>query len=214
MNDIEKLYALFGCDENVTDEELYAKYLELRTKYQNDRFLEGEAGNEAAEKLTELVSAYNDLTEYRKNKNAAASESNGSFAEVDSLIKAGKIDEAQAALDKFDERNAEWHYLQSVIFYKKNWANESKRQLEIAISMDGSVEKYKTAYDKLCKQINYNEDAKKGKPEYDKSGSGRFNEPSYEEPADMMGGDSCMEFCCRSMVCSALLNCCCCPSIR
>ena len=189
MNDIEKLYALFGCDENVTDEELYAKYLELRTKYQNDRFLEGEAGNEAAEKLTELVSAYNDLTEYRKNKNAAATESNGSFAEVDALIKA-------------------------VIFYKKNWANESKRQLEIAISMDGSVEKYKTAYDKLCKQINYNEDAKKGKPEYDKSGSGRFNEPSYEEPADMMGGDSCMEFCCRSMVCSALLNCCCCPSIR
>lgn len=214
MNEFERMYALFGCDENVTDEELYSKYLELRTKYQNDRFLEGEAGNEAAEKLTELNSAYAELSEYRKNKKSGGENVSG-FETVNEYIKAGKLSEAQAELDKFDERNAEWHYLQSVVFYKKNWANESKKQLEIAIQMDGSVEKYKTAYDKLCKQLNYNEEEKKKKSEYRSgSGTGSTGETSYDEPTDMMGGDSCMEFCCRSMVCSALLNCCCCPSIR
>lgn len=208
MNDIQKLYEIIGCSPEATDDELYSAYLALRNKYQNDRFLEGEAGNEAARKLTELNEAYSDLVEYRKNAAASGASAPG-FSEVDALIKAGKIDEAQAALDKFDERNAEWHYLQSVVFYKKNWANESKKQLEIAIAMDGANEKYKTAYDKLCKQLNFNENAKKEKGDYDKSGSGRFGEGGYEEPSDMMGGDSCMEFCCRSMICSALLNCCC-----
>ena len=56
-----------------------------------------------------------------------------------------KIAEAQTKLDDFNGRNAEWHYLQSVVFYKKNWVNESKKQLEIAISMDGSNEKYKNS---------------------------------------------------------------------
>ena len=214
MNEIERLYALLGCDANVTDEELYSKYLELRTKYQNDRFLEGEAGNEAAEKLTEINAAYAELSEYRKNKKIGDENSNG-FETINEYIKAGKINEAQAELDKFDERNAEWHYLQSVVFYRKNWANESKKQLEIAIQMDGSVEKYKTAYDKLCKQIDYNESEKKKKNEYRSGkGEGSADGGSFDEPSEMMGGDSCMEFCCRSMVCSALLNCCCCPNIR
>lgn len=210
MTDLERLYAVVGCSETDSDDEIYAKYLELRTKYQNDRFLEGEAGNEAARKLTELNEAYAAIVDYRKNLSSGGDRS-AVLSEVDALIKAGKISEAQAALDAFDERNAEWHYLQSVVFYKKNWANESKKQLEIAISMDGSVEKYKTAYEKLCKQLDFNDTAKKGKADYDKSGSGngRFNESSYEEPTEMMGGDSCVEFCCRSMVCSALLNCCC-----
>ena len=208
MNDIERLYSIIGCDPNVSDDELYSTYLALRTKYQNDRFLEGEAGNEAARKLTELNAAYAEIVDYRKNK-ATNGDRSAVFAEVDSLIKAGKINEAQTALDNFDERNAEWHYLQSVVFYKKNWSNESKKQLEIAIAMDGSVEKYMTAYDKLCKQMNFNEESQKTKPAADKSGSGRFNEHNYDEPEDMMGGDACMDFCCRSLICSTLLYCCC-----
>ena len=215
MTDIERFYALIGCDPSVSDDELYSKYLELRTKYQNDRFLEGEAGNEAARKLTELNAAYNELVDYRKS-NSQTGDRAKAFEEIDALIKGGKINEAQSALDNFNERNAEWHYLQSVVFYKKNWVNESKKQLEIAISMDGSVEKYKTAYDKLCKQMNFNEsgDKKDGAKQprdasWNKSGSGKYDGGSYEEPTEMMGGDSCIDFCCRVAICNILLNCCC-----
>ena len=212
MTDIQKYYEIIGCDESVSDEELYQIYLERRTKYQNDRFLEGEAGNEAARKLTELNNAYAEVRNYRKER-TVGDDKVTSFSEVEELIKAGKINEAQAKLDDFDNRGAEWHYLQSVIFYKKNWVNESKKQLEIAIEMDGNNEKYKNAYDKLCRQIDFNakNTNKSGGENWNKSGNANETrrESTYEEPTDMMGGDSCADFCCRMAVCNILLNCCC-----
>lgn len=210
MNELKRYYEIVGCDETVSDEELYQIYLARRTKYQNDRFLEGEAGNEAARKLTELNNAYSEIKDYRKEHSTEENRAQ-SFAAVDSLIKAGKINEAQAELDNFSERSAEWHYLQSVVFYRKNWVNESKKQLEIAIQMDGSNEKYKTAYDKLCRQMDFN--AKNtannaNREDWNKSGNASRTH-SYEEPTEMMGGDSCADFCCRMAVCNILLNCCC-----
>ncbi|MBQ7407657.1 MAG: hypothetical protein IJW13_00040 [Clostridia bacterium] len=214
MNDINKYYQIIGVSENVSDEELYQAYLVLRNKYQNDRFLEGEAGNEAAKKLTELNTAYNEICDYRKELGSGENGASSAISEVDSLIKAGKINEAQAVLDNFSERSAEWHYLQSVVFYKKNWINESKKQLEIAIEMDGDNQKYKTAYEKLCKQINYNAQNAKNSSNanWNQSGSNGGNNnysSNYEEPTDMMGGDSCADFCCRMAICNILLNCCC-----
>ena len=206
MNDLNRYYQIIGCDQNVSDDELYTAYLALRTKYQNDRFLEGEAGNQAAKKLTELNEAYAYIVDYRKENSG---EKKSSFAKVDEYIKAGNINEAQAALDAFDERNAEWHYLQSVVFYKKNWINESKKQLEIAIQMDGSNEKYKNSYDKLCKQINFNANASNRNNQNANGTHTTANGGGYEEPTEMMGGDSCMDFCCRMAVCHILLNCCC-----
>jgi hypothetical protein len=52
-------------------------------------------------------------------------------------------------LDSFNERTAEWHYLQAVVYYQKNWINESKKQLEIAIEMDPDNQKYRGAYGKM-----------------------------------------------------------------
>lgn len=211
MNDLQKYYQLIGCDENATDDELYTAYLALRTKYQNDRFLEGEAGNQAAKNLTALNEAYAYIVDYRKDN---SSDRKASFSKVDEFLKAGKVNEAQSVLDAFDERNAEWHYLQSVIFYKKNWINESKKQLEIAIQMDENNEKYKTSYDKLCKQINFNSNASNRNQTANggqASGNAEHsaNSGGYEEPTEMMGGDSCLDFCCRMAVCNILLNCCC-----
>lgn len=213
--DINKCYQIIGCDQSVSDDELYEAYKQLRTKYQNDRFLEGEAGNIAAKKLTELNDAYLYIVDYRRDHEDGNDRAK-SFEKIDGFIKAGKINEAQAELDKFDERNAEWHYLQSVVFYRKNWVNESKKQLEIAMQMDGGNEKYKTAYDKLCRQMNYNEQAKNNANNNDgwnRSGNAgsaySSNNGRYEEPDAMMGGDSCLDFCCRMAICNILLNCCC-----
>ena len=202
MNDLQRYYDIIGCDSNASDDELYSAYLALRTRYQNDRFLEGEAGNLAAKKLTELNEAYAYISDYRKDN---ASGRRASFDTVDAFIRAGKINEAQHALDQFDERGAEWHYLQSVIFYKKNWINESKKQLEIAMQIEPGNEKYKNSYDKLCKQINFNENASR----QNSGGSYTHTSGRYEEPTEMMGGDSCADFCCRMAICNILLNCCC-----
>lgn len=207
MNEIQKYYELLDADENVSDEELYSKYLELKKSCQNDMFLEGEAGNAAARKLTEIQTAYESICDYRKESAAAVklNETGNVFAHIDSLIKSGDLTAAQSALDEFDDRSAEWHYYQAIVFYKKNWINESKKQLEIAMQMNDGEEKYKRAYEKMCKQMNFNnENQKKTDPRWNESGSGR-----YEEPAEMMGGDDCLSFCCRTIACSYLLNCCC-----
>ena len=127
-----------------------------------------------------------------ERKESRGKEDNTSaYSKVDALIREGKIAEAQAALDEFNERPAEWHYLQSVVFYKKNWVTESKKQLEIAIQMDSSNEKYRTAYNKLKEKIEYDKKqaaAQSGAPngtytQTQTSGSG-----DYDQDQQQMGG--------------------------
>ncbi len=204
---IKDSYKILGVDEYCTDRELSEAYFSLRKKYQEDRFLDGEAGNEAARKLTELDAAYEEVSDFRKEHSSG--ENASLYKEVDAAIKSDDLAKAQELLDSFNERPAEWHYLQAVVFYRKNWMNESKKQLEIAKNLDPDNEKYKTTYDKLVKKI---EDAgKKADPDWNRSGSGRGTRGSYDygDGEPQMGGDSCMSYCCQLLWCNMLLNCCC-----
>ncbi len=190
-------YAILGVSEFATNEEIELKYNELIEKYRKDRFLEGEAGNYAAKRLTEVQVAYSEIMEYRHQNDF---DNDGLYGEVEKAIKAGDIRLAQEKLDQFNERTAKWHYLQSVVFHRKNWNNECKKQLEIAISMDGENEKYKQAYEKLKAQME------KPKDNYYESGS---QSRQYSDPEPQMGGGSCLDFCCQMLACNMLLNCCC-----
>ena len=110
----KQYYDLLGVSEDATDEEIRQKFEELKKKYSEERFLEGEAGNEAAKMLNKLDVAYNEIMTERMEKRAAGSEAS-SYTKVDQFIRDGKIAEAQAALDEFNERPAEWLYLQSFV---------------------------------------------------------------------------------------------------
>lgn len=189
-------YKILNVSEDASIEEIEASYKKLKEQYSKDRFLEGEAGNRAAKKLTMVENAYREIIDEIREKENDENQSIG-FQEVEQLIKENKLTEAQSALDNFNDRNAEWHYFQSVIFYKKNWNNECKKQLEIAISLDSNNPKYKDAYDKLKKQMEYNQ--------------AQFtNGPSYSNGPESrnMGGDSndclrfCATWCCMDMLCS------------
>ena len=68
----------------------------------------------------------------------------------------GDINKAQEMLDNLTPRTAEWHYLQSIVFYKKNWFLESKKQLEFALSLDPQNMKYKNSLEKLNKILASN----------------------------------------------------------
>ena len=126
---------ILGLSEGATPEEIKNAYEKLREKYLEDRFLDGEAGNEAAKNLSRIETAYQELLN-EISENATAEDGGESFAKVEEKLRAGDIQEAQRLLDAFNERNGQWHYLQSVIFYRKNWINESKKQLEIAIQLE------------------------------------------------------------------------------
>jgi len=52
---------LLGLAEGATQEQVEEAYAALRAKLLEDRFLDGEAGNEAARKLTKIQVAYDEL---------------------------------------------------------------------------------------------------------------------------------------------------------
>ena len=197
-------YELFGLTKDCTDEELEQAYKSIREVLAEDRFLEGEAGNIAAKKLTELDAAYREIKAERMEQKVNPEDAENLYNKIEGLIKAGNLTDAQRELDAFNERTAEWHYLQAVIFYKKNWNNESKKQLEIAIQMDPNNQKYKNSYNKLDEKIK--NDSNKNFTSYT-TGNGQTHQ-TYEEPRQM-GGDSCCQACCEMAACNMCLNCFC-----
>ncbi len=197
-------YEILGLTEDATDGEILARYEELKEKYKEDRWLDGEAGNEAARKLTQLETAYNEIMAERK-QHSQNTDGQNSFEEIAQLLKEDKLAEAQACLDEFNERSAEWHYLQAVIFYKKNWTNDSKKQLEIAMQMDPDNVKYRNAYGKI-----------NAKNDYEKQSAGQTQNPYARGNAPMeeeqMGGNACSNCisCCYTYLCvDCLFSLCC-----
>ena len=93
------LYELFGLDEGCTDEQLDEAYGRIRSKYAEDRFLEGEAGNEAARKLTEIDNAYRDIIALRRENAGGNSRSGDALKTIAENIKNGDLAGAQSDLD-------------------------------------------------------------------------------------------------------------------
>ena len=200
---MQKLYQILGVSEDASIEEIESSYKALKEQYSKERFLEGEAGNEGARKLTLLENAYAEVMAVRKNEETT------SYADIESAIRKGDISLAQEKLDLYSTRDAEWHYLQSVVFYKKNWLNESKKQLEIAMSMDTANKKYADAYTRMNERIAFNE-------KQFQSGNANMNEEQTERPEPQMGGNgtmnccsSCATWCCMNAALNLCLNMCC-----
>ncbi len=197
-------YKILGIKETATDEEVRSAYQELKAKYREERFLEGERGNEAARKLTQVETAYQEIMNARNTVTDEESKTYD-FSAVEDALRQGNIAQAQQLLDEYNDRNAEWHYLQSVIFYKKNWTNESKKQLEIAMNMDHTNKKYQDAYTKLKEKIEFTE-------KQFRSGSTGNGTTAEQRQERQMGGNVCggaMDFCTMLCCMNSCLNCCC-----
>jgi len=200
---MQENYKILGISESATDEEVENAYNTLKEKYQKDRFLEGEAGNLAAKNLTKIKTAYQEIKEDRKKKKNIEGKAVENFDEVERLIRNGDLTGAQNALDAYNDRTAEWHYLQSVIFYKKNWINESKKQLEIALNMDPRNTKYADSYTKLKQKMEFNEQQFRG------GYSNYYGQPGYGQ--QQMGGtdDRCCSYCATMCCMNLMCNMCC-----
>lgn len=197
-------FKVLGVSENSTQQEVFEAYSEKKEKYSNQRFMEGDKGKEGAKKLSELEAAYSEAMEILKNR-VYVEETGSVFGEVSKLIKEKKLNEAQRILDDMTNRNAEWHYYQAGIYHAKNWLNESKAQLEIAVSMDPNNVKYKETLNKLNLKmsgsgINTNSDPRSG---------------YARNPNDMTsgtGGCTCCDFCmgwlCADACCNCMNGCC------
>ena len=118
-------------------------------------------------------------------------------------------DEAQEKLDMVESRDAEWHYVQAIVYFKRNWHVESKKQLELALTLDPNNEKYKRSYTKLTNMLNGagagNAGANAGQQQGDPYAQQRGG---YARPQQGDPGMDNTTTCCNT--CSTLICCDCC----
>ena len=203
----QESYRILQVEESATDEEIKASYERLKAHYNEEKWKDGEEGNNAARMLGKLDAAYNEIMESRREQQKNTSGAS-SFEAVGDAIRANDLARAQQLLDDFNERNAEWHYLQSVVFYKKNWMNESKKQLEIAMQLEPDNAKYKDAYRKLNDRLK----AGAQQPNEGQNGQNVYEGQTMQSSGDeQMGGNFCswcIQCCALNMCINMLCNCC------
>lgn len=199
-------YEILGLTTSATRDEIDAKYKELRDRYQRDRFLPGEEGEEASEKLQQIEVAYRDiLASLEEAKQSDTFTNDEGYEEIQRLIAEGKLSEAQALLDERETRDAEWHYVQSILFYKQNWFLESKKQLELACQIDPTNARYKQSLEKLTKILASNTIS----PDQLRTTS----RPMDDGPRVGAGNGTCTGSACADcLLCNACCNCASCMS--
>ena len=199
---IYNAYEILGLTESATMEEVEARYKELRETLQRDRFLPGDEGEEASEKLQQLEVAYRDIKfQQEEQKQSETFTDDADYSKIQELVTNGNLDEAQGLLDQRTTRDAEWHYIQSILFYKRNWFLESKTQLELACQMEPQNERYKQSLEKLTKILASNTIS----PDQLRTNS----RPMDGEPQMGAGNGTCTgSNCLDCLLCNMCCNCC------
>ena len=196
-------FVILGISDDSSREEIQAAYEKLHKKYAEERFLEGEQGAEAARMYQKVELAYQDALDLLENKEKASyNESNvADYNSVKEQIKQGNLSEAQRLLDDITNRGGDWHYWQAAIYYKKNWYDESKTQLKIALELEPNNAMFKDTLAKIEKEQNannpFNNQQQKQQSDFNRS----YQQQAQATPN--VGG--CCD-CCSSLICA---DCCC-----
>ena len=224
-------YSILGLDKSASKEELESKYKELKAVYSEGRFQAGAEGMKAARNLNDLENAWLDIcddlkaretvrpsvettenaevkdaetVEFKAEEVKTESTESSSLAYADSLIKEKKFDEAQKVLDDVSDRNAEWHYLQSRIYYNREWLAECKKHLEIAVESDPDNEKYKKTLDKL-NQIIGNKASNPESLHTEQEQKQQFEQQNMDAGNSLL--NCCSTYCLLNMCCDLCCRC-------
>ena len=153
-------YEVLGISKNATDDEVKAAYRALARKYHPDNFEDSNPLKElATEKMQQINEAYEAIMRMRQSSTkrslgeetfSSETGSTGStpfYIDIRNKINRGRIVEAENLLMSVaeDERIAEWHYLISIVYFKRGRVNDAMRELECACIMDPTNMEYQRA---------------------------------------------------------------------
>ena len=150
-------YVILGVSSSASDEEIKNAYRALARKYHPDNYGDDNPLKDLAnEKMQEINAAYDEIqrmrsaggSSYRGNGTyydsySGTGSSSKEYIEIRNLINSKRFREAERRLYEMpiSKRNAEWHYLNSVILMNKGNVNDAMRELEMACSMEpGNIE--------------------------------------------------------------------------
>ena len=148
-------YEVLGVSENASDEEIKKAYRKLAKQYHPDNYVDNPLKDLASEKMKSINEAYDTIQKQRASGNTHNGSYRGynntnaygdtGFTRIRRLINANRINEAETLLNGMNtsERNAEWHFLMSLIFYRKGWLQDARNEINTACSMDPYNQEYR-----------------------------------------------------------------------
>ena len=159
-------YKVLGISPNASEDEIKSAYKKLVKKYHPDRYQDEAMAELANEKMTEINAAYDQIMDERKNggsgfgssysyrSTSGGSSSSGVFADIRTMIHAGRLAEADTRLDSIEpsQRNAEWYFLKGTVYYQRGWLNQAYQFIQRAYQMEPNNGEYARAYSQLNNQ--------------------------------------------------------------
>ena len=164
-------YEVLGVREGADIETVKKAYRELVRKYHPDQYVNHPLSDLAEEKLKEINSAYDELSNRENGKSTYNSQNNGGYQQANrqkqnyqntgyktpgadmsnirQLIFSNRIQEADNALNAMSDRSAEWYYLKGLVFSRMGWYNEAVSNFETAVNIEPGNFEYRQALNQM-----------------------------------------------------------------
>ncbi len=155
-------YEVLGIKEGASQEEIKAAYKEQVKRYHPDLHQDNPLYELAEEKLQEINEAYDYLMKnggYKGGNSNYSNTNNGfggrqprqsqEFRQVRMDIDRGNLAAAEAALNRSENRGAEWFFLSGMLSLRKGWYDDAVTNVQTAISMDPDNMEYRTAMNNM-----------------------------------------------------------------
>lgn len=192
-------YSILGVSETASKEEIKKAYHKLVKENHPDRFLNEEDKKKATERLAKINEAYNIIEKgggsadgaYRKGYSTygyGSSESTEALNRVRVFLNMNDLLGAQSLLNAIQNHNAEWHYLQGVVYIRQGFYDAARRHLKTAVDMEPSNSEYVSAYNNL-----------------DTRAGDFFGSNPYINIRGFNAGSCCLPSMCAAMCCSSCM---------
>jgi len=191
-------YKVLGIDRNASDDEVKRAYKELVKKYHPDQYQDNPLADVAAEKMSDINAAYDQIMTERRSGGAYGGGFSGTgrtysyaynSAEIRRLIQSGSVTQAEQLLGNVSaqDRDAEWYFLMGSVCYKRGWLNDAYTHFAKAYQMEPSNAEYSAAISQMNRQR-----------------SGYMNGSPVNRGANSDMNQACD--CCTNLICA---DCCC-----